>query len=166
MAWLGRISFLGLSRLGNGADLSHQAQLILDSPRLGDLAPLYAVEGDAREFHLVAARRSAHIVTSVGGAAPPASYHLVSLGYEVLNGAYHIREASPEICCLLLGSLGLSACKEFLCCIEVTGMIPELVLFPAQQIRVLFYTPPPLPPPGPLYPMDHNTQCMNPREHV
>jgi hypothetical protein len=50
---------------------------------------------------------------------------------KVLNGAYHVREASPEICCLLLGSLGLSGCEEFLCCVELTGMVPELFLFPA-----------------------------------
>ena len=98
MAWLSRSSFLGLSRLGNGADLSHQAKLVLYVPRLGDLAPLYAVDGDAREFHLIAGRRDAHIVPLMGGAAPPASNHLVPLGYYVLNGAYHIREASAEKC--------------------------------------------------------------------
>ena len=31
-ALLGRISFLGLSRLWNRADLSHQAKLVLDVP--------------------------------------------------------------------------------------------------------------------------------------
>ena len=31
-AWLGRTSFFGLSRLGNGADLSHQAKLVLAVP--------------------------------------------------------------------------------------------------------------------------------------
>ena len=64
--------------------------------------------------------------------APPASYHLVSLGYEILYSAYHIREASPEICCLLLGSLGLIGCEEFLCRVEVTGMVPEFYLLPTQ----------------------------------
>src|SRR5215212_7350142 len=139
MAWLGRSSFFELSRLGNGANLSHNTQLILDSPRLGDLAPLYAVYGYAREFHFFASRGDAHILTLVGGPAPPASNHLVPLGYEVLYGAYHVREASPEICCLLLGSLGLIGCKEFLCCIEVTAMVPEFLLFPAHHSLVLFY---------------------------
>src|SRR5918994_5527806 len=109
-ARLGRTSFFGSSRLGNGADLSHQAKLVLDCPRLGDLASLYAVEGDAREFHLLAARSDAHIVPLVGGSAPPVSSHLVPLGYEILNGAYHVREASPKICCPLLSSLGLISC--------------------------------------------------------
>jgi hypothetical protein len=40
----GRTSFFGSSRLGNGADLLHQAKLVLDGPRLGDLAFLYAVD--------------------------------------------------------------------------------------------------------------------------
>jgi hypothetical protein len=55
---------------------------------------------------------------------------LSPLGYEILNGAYHIREALAEICCLLLGSLGLCGCKEFLCCVELTGMVSELFLLP------------------------------------
>src|SRR5829696_1868955 len=130
MAWLGRTSFFGLSWLGNGANLSHKAQLILDSPRLGDLVSLYAIDGDARELHLLAARSDAHILPLVGGSAPPASHHFIPLSYEVLNGAYHIREALTEICCLLLGSLGLIGCEEFLCCIEVTCMVPELFLLP------------------------------------
>src|SRR5215210_930982 len=162
MAWLGRASFFGLSRLGNGADLSHQAQLILDSPRLGHLASLYAVEGYAREFHFLAARRSAHIITPVGGPAPPASNHLISLSYEVLNGACHVREASPEICCLLLGSLGLSDYKEFVCCVEITGMVPELLLFTAHHSLALFRRHISLLLPSRLYPMDHNTPCMMP----
>jgi hypothetical protein len=66
----------------------------------------------------------------VGGSAHPASHHFIPLSYEVLNGAYHIREALTEIRCLLLGSLGLSGCKEFLCCIELTCMVPELFLLP------------------------------------
>jgi hypothetical protein len=66
-------SFLGLSRLGNGADLTHQAKLVLAVPRFGDLAFLYAVDGYACEFHLLASRRDAHILTLVGGLAPPAS---------------------------------------------------------------------------------------------
>ena len=67
----------------------------------------------------------------VGSAAPPASYNLITLGYEILNGAYHVREALAEICCLLLGGLGLRSCKAFLCCVEVTGMGPKFLLFPA-----------------------------------
>jgi hypothetical protein len=66
----------------------------------------------------------------VGGSAPPMSNHFIPLGYYVLNGAYHIREASAEICCLLLGSLGLIGSEEFLCCVEVTCMVPELFLLP------------------------------------
>ena len=58
------------------------------------------------------------------------SNHFIPLGYYVLNGAYHIREALTEICCLVLGSLGLIGCKEFLCCVEVTCMVPELFLLP------------------------------------
>jgi hypothetical protein len=42
------------------------------------------------------------------------SNHFIPLGYYVLNGAYHIREALTEIRCFLLGSLGLIGCKEFL----------------------------------------------------
>jgi hypothetical protein len=75
---------LGLS---NRADLSHQAILILHTVLLGDLAFLYAVDGDARELHLLAAGRSAHILPLVGGSAPPMSNHFIPLGYEVLNGA-------------------------------------------------------------------------------
>src|SRR5919107_6091525 len=151
-ARLGRTSFFGSSRLGKGADLSHQAKLVLDCPRLGDLASLYAVEGDAREFHLLAARSDAHIVPLVGGTAPPASNHLVSFSYEVLNGAYHVWEALPEICCLLLGSLGLIGCKEFLCCVEVTGMVPEFFLLPTHHGLVLFRRHLRLLLPGPLSP--------------
>src|SRR5215208_6514160 len=151
-AWLGRASLLRLFRLGKCPDLSHQAQLILDVPRLGDLVSLYAVEGDAREFHRLAARSNAHIVPLMGGAAPPASNHLVSLSYEVLNDACHVREASPEICCLLLGSLGLPGCKEFLCCVEVTSMVPEFFLLPTHQGLVLFCRHLPLLLPGPLAP--------------
>src|SRR5918999_2319472 len=69
--------------------------------------------------------------------APPASNHLVPLGYYVLNGAYHIREASAEMCCLVLGSLGLIGSEEFLCCVEVTCMVPELLLLPTHQGLVL-----------------------------
>ena len=58
------------------------------------------------------------------------SNHLVPLGYSVLYDAYHMREALTEIRCPLLGSLGLFSCKEFLCCVEVTGMVPELFLLP------------------------------------
>src|SRR5215212_3360138 len=118
-AWLGGTSLLRLSRLGKCPDLPKQAKLVLYVPRLGNLAPLYAVEGDAREFHLLATRSDAHIFPLIGGAAPPASHHLVSFSHEVLNGAYHLREALPEICCLLLSSLGLPGCIEFLCCVEV-----------------------------------------------
>jgi hypothetical protein len=108
----------------------HQAKLVLHTPRLGDLASLYAVYGYAHEFDSIAGRRDAHIVSLVGGSAPPASNHFIPLSYEVLNGAYHIREALTEICCLLLGSLGLIGCEEFLCCVELTGMVPELFLLP------------------------------------
>ena len=55
-ARLGRTSFFGSSRLGNGADLLHQAKLVLDGPRLGDLAFLYAVDGYPREFDSIASR--------------------------------------------------------------------------------------------------------------
>src|SRR5215213_4112906 len=120
-----------MPRLAYGADLSHQAKLVLHGPGLGDLAFLYGVDGDAHELHLLATRRDAHIVSPVGGTTPPASHHFILLGYEVLNGAYHIREASPEICCLLLGSFDLSGCKEFYCSVEVAGMVPELSLLPA-----------------------------------
>src|SRR5215203_1088017 len=156
-AWLGRTSFFGLSRLGHHLNLSHQAQLILYVPRLADLTSLYAVEGDAREFHLLAGRSNAHIVPLMGGAAPPASNHLVSLGYEVLYGAYHVREALPETCCLLLSSLGLPGCKEFLCCVEVTSMVPEYFLLPTHHGFVLFrrhfrlLLPDPLSPGGPQH---------------
>src|SRR5215208_6995111 len=134
----GRTSFFGSSRLGNGAALLHQAKLVLDGPRLGDLAFLYAVEGDAREFHLLAGRSDAHIFPLMSGAAPPASHHHVSFSYEVLNGAYHVREALPEICCLLLSSLGLPGCIEFLCCVEIPGMVPEFFLLPTYHGFVLF----------------------------
>src|SRR5215211_2037905 len=152
MAWLGRTSFIGLSRLEKCPDLSHQAQLILYVPRLGDLAFLYAVDGDAREFHLLAARRSAHMLTPVGGSAPPASNHLILLSYEVLNDAYHVRKASPEICCLVLGSLGLIGCEELLCCVELTCMVPELLLLPTHHGLVLFSRHPRLLLPRPLSP--------------
>src|SRR5215204_5283865 len=152
MAWLGRTSFFGLSWLGKCPDLSHKAQLILDCPRLGDLVSLYAVDGDACKFHFFATRSDAHIVPLMGGAAPPASNHLVSLSYEVLNGAYYVREASPEICCLLLSSLRLPGCIEFLCCVEVTGMVPELFLFPTHHGFVLFRRHLRLLLPGPLSP--------------
>src|SRR5215212_4790115 len=126
----GKTSLFGSSRLGNGADLLHQAKLVLDGPRLRDLVSLYTVDGDAHEFHSIASRGDVHVVPLVGGSAPPVSNHFIPLSYEVLNGAYHIREALPEICCLLLGSLGLFGCEEFLCCIEVTCMVPELFLLP------------------------------------
>ena len=126
----GRTSFFGSSRLGDGADLLHQAKLVLDGPRLGDLAFLYAVDGYPREFDSIASRGDVHVGPLVGGSAPPMSNHLVPLGYYVLYGAYHIREASTEIRCLLLGSLGLIGSEEFLCCVEVTGMVPELLLLP------------------------------------
>src|SRR3712207_2996243 len=128
---LGRTSFLRLFRVGKCADLPHQTQLILDGPRLGDLTCLYAVYRDAREFHFFASRGDARVLPLVSGAAPPASYHLIPLGYEVLNGAYHIWEALTEIGCLLPGGLDLFGCKELLCCVEGTGMVPELFLFPA-----------------------------------
>src|SRR5215211_5294557 len=73
----GRTSFFGSSWLGNGADLLHQAKLVLDGPRLGDLAFLYAVEGDAREFDSIASRGDAHVVPLVGGSAPPMSNHFI-----------------------------------------------------------------------------------------
>src|SRR5215212_4328294 len=156
-AWLGRTSFFELSRLGKRPDLLPQAKLILHVPRLGYLASLYAVEGDAREFHRVAGQSDAHIVPLVGGAAPPASNHFIPLSYEVLNGAYHVREALPKFCCLLLGSLGLPGCKEFLCCVEVTCMVPEFFLLPTHHGFVLFrrhlrlLLPDPLSPGGPQH---------------
>src|SRR5215218_6659802 len=52
----GRTSIFGSSRLGNGADLMHQAKLVLDGPRLGDLAFLYTVDGYPREFDSIASR--------------------------------------------------------------------------------------------------------------
>src|SRR5215203_4157760 len=171
-AWLGRTSFFGLSRLGHHLNLSHQAQLILYVPRLADLTSLYAVEGDAREFHLLAGRSNAHIVPLMGGAAPPASNHLVSLGYEVLYGAYHVREALPETCCLLLSSLGLPGCKEFLCCVEVTSMVPEYFLLPTHHGFVLFrrhfrlLLPDPLSPGGPQHTCHGAPQrCQFPLSH-
>src|SRR5215210_4204283 len=151
-AWLGRAGLLRLFWLGKCPDLSQQAQLILDVPRLGNLASLYEVEGNAGEFHLLAGRSDAHIVPLVGGAAPPASHHLVSFSYEFLNGAYYIREALPEIRCLLLSSLGPPGCKEFLCCVEVTGMVPEFFLLPTHHGLVLFRRHPRLLLPGPLSP--------------
>src|SRR5215213_10743073 len=156
-ARLGRTSFFGLSRLGNGADLLHQAKLVLDGPRLRDLVSLYTVDGDAHEFHSIASRGDVHVVPLVGGSAPPVSNHFIPLSYEVLNGAYHIREALPEICCLLLGSLGLIGCEEFLCCVEVTGMVPEFFLLPTHHGFVLFrrhlrlLLPDPLSPGGPQH---------------
>src|SRR3712207_3325671 len=90
-ARLGRISFFGSSRLGNGADLLHQVKLVLDGPRLGDLAFLYAVDGYPREFDSIASRGDVHVVPLVGGAAPPMSNHFIPLGYYVVDGAYHIR---------------------------------------------------------------------------
>src|SRR5829696_7931640 len=163
----GRTSFFGSSRLGNGADLLHQAKLVLDGPRLGDLAFLYAVEGDAREFHLLAGRSDAHIFPLMGGAAPPASHHHVSFSYEVLNGAYHVREALPEICCLLLSSLGLPGCIEFLCCVEIPGMVPEFFLLPTYHGFVLFRRHLRLLLPEVRFPLaDHNTWCMVPLEDI
>jgi hypothetical protein len=129
-ARLGRTSFFGSSRLGNGADLLHQAKLVLDGPRLGDLAFLYAVDRYPREFDSIASRGDVHVVPLVGGSAPPVSNHFIPLGYYVLYGTYHIREALTEICCLLPGSLGLIGSEEFLCCVEVTCMVPELLLLP------------------------------------
>src|SRR5215212_691178 len=160
-AWLGGTSLLRLSRLGKCPDLPKQAKLVLHVPRLGDLASLYAVEGDAREFHLPAGRSNAHIVPLMGGSAPPACHHILSLGYEVLDGAYHVREALPEICCLLLGSLGLISCKEFLCCVEVTCMVPEFCLLPAYHGLVLFRRHLHLLLPGPLSPggQRHRAWC-------
>ncbi len=63
----GRTSFFGSSRLGNGADLPQQAKLVLDGPRLGDLAFLYAIDGYPREFDSIASRGDVHVVPLVGG---------------------------------------------------------------------------------------------------
>src|SRR5918992_6170691 len=98
--------------------------------------------------------------------APPASNHLVPLGYYVLYGAYHVREASPEICCLLLSSLGLIGCEEFVCCVEVTCMIPELLLFPTHHSLVLFYEHIRLLLAGSLSQAESNTACMMPLDDV
>src|SRR5215211_1646910 len=95
--------------------------------------PLYAVHGDAREFHFLTGWRDAHVLPPVGSTAPPASYHLIPLGYEVLYGAYHVREASAEIGCLLLGSLDVVGGKELFCGVEVSGAVPELFLLPTHQ---------------------------------
>src|SRR5215218_1144927 len=171
-AWLGRTSFFRVFRLGKRADLPQQAKLVLYVPRLGDLASLYAVEGDAREFHLVAGRSNAHIVPLMGGSASPACHHLLSLSYEVLYCAYHVREALPEICCLLLSSLGLPGCKEFLCCVEVACMVPEFCLLPAYHGLVLFrrhlhlLLPGPLSPGGPQHTVhDATRKCPVHRSH-
>src|SRR5918994_7540844 len=42
-----------------------------------------------------------------------------------------------KMCYLVLGSLGLIGSEEFLCCVEVTCMVPELLLFPTHQGLVL-----------------------------
>ena len=66
--WLEILLLLLLLGLSNRADLSHQAILILHTPLLGDLAFLYALDGDARKLHLFGAgRSSAHILPLVGG---------------------------------------------------------------------------------------------------
>ena len=67
--WLEILLLLLLLNLSNRADLSHQAILILHTTLLlGDLAFLYALDGDARKLHLFGAgRSSAHILPLVGG---------------------------------------------------------------------------------------------------
>src|SRR5215211_2075273 len=77
-----------LPRLGDGADLPHQTQVLGDAPRLGDLTSLYAIYRDAPKVHPIAGRRDAHVLPLVGCLGPPVGYHLVPLGYEVLYGAF------------------------------------------------------------------------------
>ena len=43
------------------------------------------------------------------------------------------------MCCLVLGSLGLIGSEEFLCCVELACMVPELLLLPTHQGLVLLY---------------------------
>src|SRR5215217_1852491 len=148
-------------RLSNRADLPHQAQLILEGPRLGDLACLYVVHGDARKFHLLASRGYTRVLPLVGCTGSPASYHLIPLGYEVLYGAYHVREALTEIGCLLLGGLGLLGDEELFCGAEVTGMVPELFLLPTHW-RLVLLERHASPPSRPLSPTGRATPCMMP----
>src|ERR671921_1922026 len=97
------LSSLGLPWLAYGAKLLHHAQQVGDAPRLGDLASLYAIYGDACEVHPISGRRDAHVLPSVGRLSPPVGHYLVSLGYEVLYGALQVGEASTDVGCLLLG---------------------------------------------------------------
>ncbi len=82
------LSSLRLPRLGDGADLPHQVQVLGDAPRLGDLASLYAIYRDAPKVDPIAVRRDAHVLPLVGCLGPPVDYHLIPLGYEVLYGAF------------------------------------------------------------------------------
>jgi hypothetical protein len=82
------LSSLVLPRLAYGAKLLHHAQKVGDAPRLGDLAPLYTIYRDARKVHPIAGRRDTHVLPLVGCMGPPVGYHLVSLSYEVLYGAF------------------------------------------------------------------------------
>jgi hypothetical protein len=77
-----------LPRLGDSADLPHQAQVVGDAPRLGDLASLYTIYRDACKVHPIAGRREAQILPLVGCLGSPVGYYLVPLGYKVLYGAF------------------------------------------------------------------------------
>src|SRR5215207_1475859 len=64
------------------------------------------------------------------------------------------------MCCLVLGSLGLIGSEEFLCCVELTCMVPELLLLPTHQGLVLFYGHIRLLLPGSRSQADSNTACL------
>src|SRR5215218_10979563 len=82
------LSSLSRPQLAYGAKLLHHAQQVGDTPRLGDLASLYAIYRDAPKVHPIAGRRDAHVLPLVGRLRPPVDHYLVPLGYEVLYGAF------------------------------------------------------------------------------
>ncbi len=71
----------------------HHAQIIVALPLLDYLAVLEAVDGDARDLYLLASRGAKLLYLSlVGTAYRPAGYHLVALGYLILDGDAHVGE--------------------------------------------------------------------------
>jgi hypothetical protein len=86
-----------LPRLSDRADATHQTKLVLDGSLLGDLVPFYAAYGEM-PVNSTSCLSGGHPRTPlVGGTGPPASYHLFPFCYEVLYGAYHVREAATEM---------------------------------------------------------------------
>src|ERR687889_1473875 len=82
---LGGVGFLGVLWLGEGAKLSHQAEQVHLEPVLGHLAVHHAVDLDAREGHLLAGRRDALELATVGASEGYTRRDHVPLGEDVLH---------------------------------------------------------------------------------